>query len=97
MNQYIVFLTPARDTFLDDATSDELGIVDEHFEYLKVLLAEGRLILAGRCQDGPPGIAVFEAEDHDAARDLTEHDPAVKSGIFNAEIRPYRVALMRER
>ena len=97
MDQYIIFLTPVRDTFLEDAKPEELEIVELHFEYLKDLLGRGRLILAGRCQDGPPGIVVFEAEDADAARAAVEKDPAVKAGIFTAELRPYRVALMRGR
>jgi uncharacterized protein YciI len=96
MGEYIVFLAPKRETFPADGTPEELKIVDQHFEYLKSLLAEGRLILAGRCQDGPPGIVVFEAEDIKAAQVLIENDPAVKAGIFHAELRPYRVALMRE-
>ncbi len=97
MNQYIYFVTPTRETFLDDATAEELEIVERHFDYLKDLLTQGRLILAGRCQDGPPGIVVFEAEDAVAAREAMLGDPAVKAGIFQAELRPYRVALMRER
>ena len=95
VNQYIYFVTPVRETFLADATPDELEIIERHFEYLKDLLAEDRLILAGRCQDGPPGIIVFEAKETDAARELMQNDPAVKAGIFTAELRPYRVSLLR--
>ena len=95
MNQYLTFLTPTRATFLDDATEAEYKIVDQHFEYLKGLLAEGRLILAGRCQDGPLGIVVFEANDDEDARELVESDPAIRAGVFQAEMRPYRVALLR--
>ncbi len=97
VNQYIYFVTPVRETFLDDATPEELEVVERHFEYLKDLLAKDRLILAGRCQDGPPGIVVFEADTPDVARWLMENDPAVKAGIFTAELRPYRVALLRGR
>ena len=95
MNQYIMFLAPKRETFPADGTPEELEIVDRHFEYLKGALAEGQLILAGRCQDGPPGIVVFEAEDTKAAQSLVENDPAVKAGIFHTDLRPYRVALVR--
>ncbi len=97
MRQYVIFLTPVRETFLEDATPEELEIVERHFEYLKDLLGKDRLILAGRCQDGPPGIVVFEAEDTGAACVVMENDPAVKAGVFTAELRPYSVALMRER
>lgn len=95
MNEYIYFVTPVRETFLDDATSEELEVVEHHFEYLKDLLAKGQVILAGRCQDGPNGIVVFEAESDAAARELMENDPAVKACVFTAELHPYRVALLR--
>ena len=95
MEQYIIFLTPTRDSFLKDATPQELSIVDQHFDYLKNLLAKGRLILAGRCQDKPLGIVVFEAEDAQAARTVMLNDPAVQAGVFKAEVQAYRVALLR--
>jgi uncharacterized protein YciI len=97
MAEFIYFCRPVRETFLEDATQAELAVVAEHFEYLKDLHAKGRLILAGRCQDGPPGIVVFEAEDEQAAAVVMQNDPAVIGGIFEADVHPYRVALMRGR
>ncbi len=97
MPEFVYFCRPVRETFLEDATQAELAIVEEHFEYLKNLHAKGRLILAGRCQDGPLGIVVFEAEDEKAAAEIMQNDPAVVAGIFEADIHPYRVALMRGR
>jgi len=93
--QYIIFLTPTRDSFLKDATPDELSIVAQHFDYLKGLLAGGQLILAGRCQDKPLGIAVVEARDAAAAQAVAQNDPAVRSGVFQAQVEAYRVALLR--
>ena len=95
MEQYIIFLTPTKDSFLKDATPQELSIVDRHFDYLKDLLAKERLILAGRCRDKPLGILVFEAEDAEAARAVAQNDPAVQAGVFKAELQAYRVALLR--
>ena len=95
MNQYLTFLTASRATFLDDMTEEENQIVEHHFEYVKSLLAKGRLILAGCCQNEPLGIVVFEAEDDEEAHRLMHADPAVKAGIFDAEVHPYHVALLR--
>ena len=95
MNEFIIFYTPSRGTFLEDATPEELTIVDRHFEYLQAELGRGRLIVAGRRLERPMGIAVFEAEDETAAQWFMENDPAVKSGVFQAEVGPYRVALLR--
>jgi uncharacterized protein YciI len=97
VKEFIVFLRASRETFLDDATAEEMEIVERHFHYLKDRLAEGRLILAGRCQDTPLGIAIFEADDENDARKQVAYDPAVQAGVFQAEVRPYGVALMRGR
>ena len=97
MPEFVYFCRPVRETFLEDATEGEMAVVDEHFEYLKELHTKGGLILAGRCQDGPPGIVVFEAEDEKAAAAIMQNDPAVVAGIFEADVHPYRVALMRGR
>jgi uncharacterized protein YciI len=44
-----------------DMTAEEEATVDEHFEYLKHALTEGRLGFAGRCLDGQFAIALFRA------------------------------------
>jgi uncharacterized protein YciI len=95
MNRYLILLTPRRETFLQDATAEEMAVVERHFEYLQNLLAKGRLILAGRCEEGPPGIVVFEAESEEAAREVLDNDPAIEAGIFRGEVHPFRLALLR--
>jgi len=95
MTRYLILLTPRRETFLQDATAEEMAVVERHFEYLQDLLAAGRLILAGRCEEGPPGIVVFEAESDEAAREILDNDPAVTAGVFRGDIRPFRLALLR--
>lgn len=96
MPQFVTFLKPLRDTFLQDATEDETALVERHFEYLQTQLSKGNLVLAGRCQDHPLGIVIFEAVDVDAATQLMADDPAVRGGVFSAETHSYQVALMRE-
>jgi uncharacterized protein YciI len=80
--------------------------------YIKQLLAEGRLVLAGPAFDPPqypednpraialemptPGVAVFEAENDDEARRILEGDPAVKSGVFKGRVNPFKLAFWRE-
>lgn len=95
MNRYLILLTPRRESFLLDATAEEMAVVERHFEYLQGLLAAGRLILAGRCEEGPPGIVVFEAESDEAAREVLDSDPAIEGGVFRGEVRPFRLALLR--
>ncbi len=79
-------------------TDADKEIVDEHLAYLKSLLTEGRLIIAGKT-DGLDektfGIAVFEAESPAAAEKIMKDDPAVKNGLMTAELFPYTIALER--
>ncbi|EJL47469.1 YciI family protein [Brevibacillus agri] len=77
-------------------TDKEHEIVGEHFRYLQKLLADNRLILAGRTQNMDEttfGIAIFLAESEEAARRVMENDPAVRQNVMTAELYPYRVAL----
>jgi len=74
------------------------AVVAEHFAYLKGLLAEGRLILAGKT-DGLDertfGIVVFEADSMEAAERTMKEDPAVKAGIMTGQVFGFSVALNR--
>jgi uncharacterized protein len=86
---------------LDEAnwTERENEIVQHHFEVLQDLLKEGKLILAGRTLNMDPtgmGIVILEVNSEEEARTIMENDPAVKEGIMDATLFPYRVALIRE-
>jgi uncharacterized protein len=97
MNQWLCVIRPPRATFMDDATPAEEQVMSDHFEYLKRLLDEGKLILAGPSLDPPFGIIVFEAESEDEARDLITADPSVAAGIQTPELHPFRASLVRGR
>jgi uncharacterized protein YciI len=98
MSEWIYFLHPPRDDFAATMTDAEGQVFGEHFEHLKRLLEEDVLVLAGPTF-GPinTGIAVFEADDEDAARTIMEADPVIANGICKGELRPFRVSLLRGR
>jgi uncharacterized protein YciI len=77
-------------------SSQEEKIVDEHFEYLKKKLNEGKLILAGPCLDGEFGIAIFRAASKKEAESFVKNDPAIKDGVMTAELHPFRVSLIEK-
>ncbi len=80
-------------------TPREEAIVSEHFQALQKMLAEGRLILAGKTDglnEKTFGIVLFEAGSDEEAQTIMQNDPAVRKGIMRAELFPYRVALMRK-
>jgi uncharacterized protein YciI len=93
---FLAIYRPPRSTFANDATEEESRIIGAHFQYLKELLAQGKLLIAGPCEDSSMGIAVFEARDEEEARGILARDPAVTGGVFRGEIKPYRVSLMRK-
>lgn len=98
MQQFVYFVHPPRPSFINDSTPEENALMGAHFQYLKELLASGRLILAGPMLiEGGFGITIFEAENEDAAREIAESDPAAVAGLIRTELHPYRVSLLRGR
>ncbi|MDF2068566.1 YciI family protein [Bacillus sp. Cr_A10] len=58
---------------------------------------EGRLLLAGRTLNlDPIGIVILEVDTEEEAFELMHNDPAVKEGIMEAQLFPYRVALYKK-
>jgi uncharacterized protein YciI len=80
---------------MDDSTPEEDKLMSDHFAYLKSLLDEGTLILAGPALGPVFGLIVFEAEDEAAARQLIERDPSVAAGLQTPELYPFRASLTR--
>jgi uncharacterized protein len=83
----------------EQPTDNEQAVVREHFDYLTRMLADGRLVLAGRTlgRGSVLGMVVFEAATEDAAKETMANDPAVAKGVMRATLHPYRVALARGR
>ncbi len=96
MAHFLILYRPPRPTFSQDATPEEDRIIGNHFQYLKRLLAEGKLLMAGPCEDASLGIAVFECANLEEARSILAADPAVQGKVFTGEIKPYRVSLFRK-
>lgn len=100
MLEFLYRIRPTRVEMLDDGgTEEERAAVGAHFAYLQQLLAEGRLILAGRTQSTGPesfGIVIFRATDGEEAASMVAADPAVAGGVMQAQLFPYHVALRGE-
>jgi uncharacterized protein YciI len=79
-------------------TETDSHAVAAHFAYLQKALEDGKLIIAGRTDepyDKTIGIAVFYAHDEKDAEDFMKNDPAVKLGVMNASLHPFRLALLK--
>ncbi len=68
-------------------------IVSEHFTHLQKLLADGILVLAGRFSEVLIGLVIITVNNHEEALEIMNSDPAVKAGIFHAELYPWSIAL----
>lgn len=79
-------------------TADEQKILGEHAAYLKKLMADGKLLVGGPSitENDALGIAIVEAPDEAAARELLENDPSVKGNVFKGDVRPFRLAFYRK-
>jgi len=98
MSEWIYFLHPPRDDFAATMTPEEGRVWELHFERLKLLLADGTLIMAGPTLGRTnTGITIFEASDEAAAQQIMDEDPVVAGGFVRGELRPFRVSLMRGR
>lgn len=100
MKQYVYVLRLIERLWNVEAwTEADNAIVDEHFDHLKRLLAEGRLILAGKSagnEESTFGLVIFEAIDESEAQSIMAHDPSVVKGIMTAKLSAYHVALFRK-
>jgi len=97
-SEYLYKIQPTRQEMLiEGLTMEEERLVQEHFEYLRSLAQKGVVLLAGRTQNPDPtgfGIVIFRAASSDEARAVMEADPAVRHGVFRAELYPYAISLV---
>jgi uncharacterized protein YciI len=98
MAEWIYFIHAPRDDFAANMTKTERAVWAAHFERLKLLMADGTLIMAGPTLGRiNTGIAVIEAPDEEAARRIMNEDPTITSGIATGELREFRTSLLRGR
>jgi len=86
---------PPRENYAESMTPEEVAVNEQHFDYLKQMLSEGQVVMAGRPEDARFGIAVIEAGSEKEAYEIMANDPAVKEGVFSGELLPFRLALLR--
>lgn len=94
MNFAIIY-KPSRNNFLATMTAEEQQAIERHFNYLNDLLKADKLFMAGRCEDASFGVAIIDVSSEDEATTIVERDPAVVSGVFQAELKQWRIALAK--
>ena len=81
--RYVITLTREPDTARDEA------LIRAHVSFLRELHDKGKLVMAGPFADGKGGMVIVEAESGDAAREIAESDPFVKSGYERCDVREW--------
>jgi uncharacterized protein len=100
MKYFFCKLTPPRPTFMLDMTDGERQLMGQHVAYWSALATKGTAIAFGPVADpqGGYGVAVIEAPDEAAVRELSTHDPVIKAGSgFSYAIHPMPQVVLRER
>jgi uncharacterized protein YciI len=98
VSEWVFFMHPPRDDFIATMTDAERSAFEAHAAWLRRLLDEGVLITAGPCLGTiNTGIAIFEAPDEEAARQIVVDEPVTSGGYMRADLRPYRLGLLRGR
>ena len=90
---FVIMLRPAP-KYSEPGVDD---IVSEHFKHLQGLLADGKLIMAGRFSDVLIGLVIIRADSLDSARKIMNSDPAIKAGVFHGEVYQWRIALQEDK
>lgn len=98
MAEWIYFVHAPRENFAATMTDEERAVWAVHLERLRRLMDERTMIAVGPTLGRiNTGIAIFEAPDEEAARQVMEEDPVVAGGFATGELRPFRLSLLRGR
>jgi uncharacterized protein YndB with AHSA1/START domain/uncharacterized protein YciI len=96
-SHWVYFIRPSRPELVENGTPEERRHIGAHFQYLKRLTEAGTVVAAGPTTQPPfVGIVIFEAPTREAAAAVMEGDPAVKAGVFKAELAPFSLSLLRK-
>ncbi len=86
-NHFLIRLRPARPG--GAATEEEKNRITRHFDYLRELSAEGKVVAAGMATDVYEEIVVIQAPDRLEAERIMVSDPAVSGDVLLAELHPF--------
>jgi uncharacterized protein len=88
---FISLLRPKRPDFLTTQTPEEQVTMGKHMDYVKDLIAQGKIVMNGTAIDGTIGVLIFRVDSADEARRYFYNDPAVIAGIGYPELHPFQI------
>ncbi|PPA68919.1 YciI family protein [Jeotgalibacillus proteolyticus] len=86
--RFLVLLTPGV-KWVQDVLFHNQPYMPEHAVYVQDHYNQGKVLMAGPFGDLSGGAIVIDVENEEEIICFAEHDPAVKNGIFNYEIKKW--------
>lgn len=92
--RYVVFHTPGPRWQPGKGMFEQEGL-PAHVAHYRKLLEAGKLVMGGPHVDGKAGGMMIPAAglEEEEIKAFAAEDPAVKSGVLNAEVRPWLVGM----
>lgn len=94
VKEYFVRLLGTRPGWPSDMTADEQRIISEHFEYLKDLVEQKKVLMAGPCFDPVFGLIILRVDSREEAVAIMNNEPSVKQGVHTYDLNEMKVSLM---
>jgi len=93
MKDYIYLLDMSETDFFQELEQNK-GVLQQHFQYLKKLKKEKKLILAGTSLDNFYELIIFKENNEKNAEKIMNKDPFVKENILPGTLCDFRASLM---
>jgi uncharacterized protein YciI len=92
--RYVIVHTPGPAWIAGKSFFEQPGL-QAHVEHYRQLLAQGKLVLGGPFLDGAAGGMMVPAPglSQKELDDVAQADPAVRSGLLKAEVRPWLIGM----
>ncbi len=98
VSEWVFFMHPPRDGFIATMSGTERAAFGAHAAWLRRLLADGLLIVAGPCLGQVnTGIAIFEVASEGEAQRIVVGEPVTSGGYMGGGLRPFRLGILRGR
>lgn len=91
---YFVRLLGKRAGWPEDMTPAEEEIMGEHFEYLKKLVVERRVVMAGPVWKPTFGMMILRVDSAEEALAILKEEPSVTKGLHNYEMQEMVLSLL---
>jgi uncharacterized protein len=93
---YFVRLLGKRPGWPEDMTPEEEEIMGEHFDYLKNLVIEKRVVMAGPVMNPTFGLIILRVESETEALEIMQSEPSVSKGLHTFEMQPMILSLLMD-